>query len=57
LRRRGSKLARIAHLAVQVWPERRRQRTQLLALTPERLRDIGVSRAAALREAGKPFWR
>jgi len=37
--------------------ERARQRRGLDALTDDQLRDIGLSRGEALREAAKPFWR
>lgn len=39
------------------WYARARQRQQLAKLTDTQLRDIGVSRAQALREASKPFWK
>ena len=42
------------------WNERSRQRRrlgELADLNDELLRDIGVSREEALREAAKPFWR
>ena len=41
------------------WSARRRQRRQLLALSsnPDFLRDVGLSRADAVREAERPFWR
>lgn len=39
------------------WHERARQRRALLGLDDRTLRDIGVSRAAAMAEAQKPFWR
>lgn len=45
------------YLLVEGWVERRRQRRALYELSDELLKDIGVSRADALREAGKPFWR
>jgi len=51
-----SRLARALD-AVLLWHERARQRRQLLQLSDAMLRDIGVSRANALGEAGKPFWR
>jgi uncharacterized protein YjiS (DUF1127 family) len=43
----------------QVWAERRSQRRRLGELVEEKhlLNDIGLSRAQALREAAKPFWR
>jgi uncharacterized protein YjiS (DUF1127 family) len=37
--------------------QRRRERRQLAELDERLLRDIGVERADALREARKPFWR
>lgn len=39
------------------WSERRRQRRALEALPDHLLHDIGVSRADAVAEADKPFWR
>lgn len=39
------------------WQDRADGRRQLLALNDRMLRDIGISRADAVREAGKPFWR
>jgi uncharacterized protein YjiS (DUF1127 family) len=39
------------------WHERHRQRRALLGLSDDLLKDIGVSRADAWREAAKPFWR
>ena len=41
------------------WAERRGQRRALaeLARVPHLLDDIGLTRAQALREAGKPFWQ
>ncbi len=38
------------------WHERSRQRRALGALTDAQLKDIGLSRAEASRESGKPFW-
>lgn len=37
--------------------ERQRQRNALLKLDDRMLSDIGVSRADAEREGGKPFWK
>lgn len=34
-----------------------RQRRELLALDNAMLKDIGISRADALQEGNKPFWR
>jgi len=41
------------------WVQRRAERRALaeLALLPHLLDDVGLTRAQALREAGKPFWR
>lgn len=38
------------------WRLRQRQRHQLSRLDDRMLRDIGLDRAAAMREADKPFW-
>jgi uncharacterized protein YjiS (DUF1127 family) len=42
---------------VLVWHQRARQRRQLLEVSDHMLRDIGISRADAIGEAEKPFWR
>jgi uncharacterized protein YjiS (DUF1127 family) len=44
---------------VRRWAERRGQRRALaeLARLPHLLDDVGLTRAQALREAAKPFWR
>jgi uncharacterized protein YjiS (DUF1127 family) len=42
---------------ILAWQERGRQRHMLAALDDHMLRDIGLDRAAARREADKPFWR
>jgi len=36
---------------------RHRSRRDLLALDDHMLKDIGISRADAVREGDKPFWR
>ena len=38
------------------WLRRAAQRRALAALDDHRLRDIGVTREAAAREARRPFW-
>jgi uncharacterized protein YjiS (DUF1127 family) len=43
------------HLAA--WRARRQSRAQLLTLGDHELQDIGISRAQALFETDKPFWR
>ena len=39
------------------WHHRARQRRVLMELSDHLLRDIGISRADALAEATRPFWR
>ena len=39
------------------WRELARQRRALLSLDDRTLKDIGISRAEAEREARQPFWR
>ena len=39
------------------WQQRARERRQLLALGDRALQDLGRSRADAVGEGGKPFWR
>lgn len=43
--------------ALLAWHDRARQRRTLMELSDDMLRDIGISRAEALGEAQKPFWR
>ena len=42
---------------LRAWAARHRQRRQLLALDARLLNDIGLSRADAVREGEKPFWK
>ncbi|GJD65005.1 DUF1127 domain-containing protein [Methylobacterium frigidaeris] len=42
---------------LELWADRRRERRALLACPDGLLKDVGLSRADALREAEKPFWR
>jgi uncharacterized protein YjiS (DUF1127 family) len=42
---------------LRVWYQRARQRRQLAQMNAWQLEDIGISRDAALDEAGKPFWQ
>jgi uncharacterized protein YjiS (DUF1127 family) len=49
-------LARMAAV-MSAWHERARQRRALMQLSDHMLRDIGIARAEAIGEAGKPFWR
>jgi uncharacterized protein YjiS (DUF1127 family) len=41
---------------ISAWFARRSQRRDLAALDDAQLKDIGVTRGAAQREAAKPFW-
>lgn len=41
---------------IRLWRERARQRQDLAEMSPEMLRDIGVSPRAARAEAARPFW-
>jgi uncharacterized protein YjiS (DUF1127 family) len=38
------------------WQELARQRRSLAAMSDHMLKDLGLTRADALREAGRPFW-
>jgi uncharacterized protein YjiS (DUF1127 family) len=40
-----------------IWQERERQRRHLMALDNRLLSDMGLSRADAVAEYSKPFWR
>lgn len=39
------------------WRERYEQRTHLASMNERMLKDVGISRADAVREARKPFWQ
>jgi len=41
---------------MELWASLRRQRRQLASLDEAALKDIGLSRADAFREAQPPFW-
>jgi uncharacterized protein YjiS (DUF1127 family) len=61
-RRRASPLLRARRIAALLaaglarWHHLARQRRALRALSDDLLKDIGISRADAEREAGRPFW-
>jgi uncharacterized protein YjiS (DUF1127 family) len=58
-RRLGPGLAAWTRRAVELvlgWREVARQRRALLELDERLLKDIGITRADAEREAGRPFW-
>jgi uncharacterized protein YjiS (DUF1127 family) len=40
-----------------VWQERARQRRELAGLDGSLIKDLGIGRSEAYREAHKPFWR
>ncbi|MGB8400462.1 DUF1127 domain-containing protein [Bradyrhizobium sp.] len=42
---------------IAIWLDRRQGRQELVSLDDRQLKDVGISREEALREAGKPFWR
>ena len=42
---------------LEIWQERVANRRHLAELDDRLLRDIGLSRYDAMREAAKPFWR
>ncbi|MCH9053466.1 MAG: DUF1127 domain-containing protein [Proteobacteria bacterium] len=42
---------------LSTWRQRVSQRRHLASLEDRLLKDMGISRADAEREAGKPFWR
>jgi uncharacterized protein YjiS (DUF1127 family) len=44
-------------VVVSKWATRRRTRRTLRMLTHLQLHDVGLTRAAALTEAGRVFWR
>ena len=45
-----------AFVLIRRWIERTRQRRALVELDDQMLRDIGITRVEAVREAEKPFW-
>ena len=58
--RRDRGLQKFASVAVDRllrWQELARQRRILLTLDERMLKDIGITRADAEHEAGRPFWR
>jgi uncharacterized protein YjiS (DUF1127 family) len=42
---------------VEIWLIRQHGRQELNSLDDQQLKDVGLSREDALREASKPFWR
>jgi uncharacterized protein YjiS (DUF1127 family) len=56
LGRRLRDIAAIGLARLLQWHELARERRALLALSDHMLKDIGISRAEAEREARRPFW-
>jgi uncharacterized protein YjiS (DUF1127 family) len=56
LGRRVQALAVLACARLLRWHELSRQRRALLTLNPRMLKDIGITRTEAAREACRPFW-
>jgi uncharacterized protein YjiS (DUF1127 family) len=52
---RGSALLRVVAM-IEMAVERRRSRLALLEMSDAQLKDIGISRSEAYREANRPFW-
>ncbi len=52
---RGSPLMRVISM-IEMVVERRRSRLALMELSDAQLKDIGISRSEAFREANRPFW-
>ena len=52
---RGSFLLRMISM-IELVVQRRRSRLALMELSDDMLKDIGVSRSEAFREANRPFW-
>ncbi|MEQ9349867.1 MAG: DUF1127 domain-containing protein [Alphaproteobacteria bacterium] len=53
----AGRLAATAMATVGLWRRRARDRRDLASLSDRDLRDIGIDRFTARREAAKPFWR
>lgn len=49
-------LVRLADV-VATWERRAQERRALAEMSTHMLKDLGISRLDARREAGKPFWR
>lgn len=56
VRERAASAALRVVLMIEDALDRRRSRLSLMELTDDQLKDIGVSRSEAFREAHRPFW-
>jgi uncharacterized protein YjiS (DUF1127 family) len=56
IRPHGAWVAKRLRQVVSHWLTRRRERLALAELDDRLLRDIGIDRLTALREAERPFW-
>jgi uncharacterized protein YjiS (DUF1127 family) len=50
-------IARSIVMLVRLWRERSLGRRQLAVMSERELHDMGISRADAADEIGRPFWR
>ncbi len=57
LSRRSAVALRRGLERLAIWRARARTRTELMTLSDDMLKDIGLSRCDADREYSKPFWR
>ncbi len=53
----GRRLIRRSIYLLRLWHSRASDRNALATMSLRDLRDIGITRADALAETGKPFWR
>jgi uncharacterized protein YjiS (DUF1127 family) len=53
-------LDRVVHdtlARIRAWHRRNKERSELIKLTDLEMHDFGMTRADAIAEANKPFWR
>jgi len=58
MRSSGSRVSTLARVisVIEMVVQRRRSRIALMEMSDAQLKDIGVSRSEAYREASRPFW-
>jgi uncharacterized protein YjiS (DUF1127 family) len=54
---RGTQLLRSVLARLSEWRRRSEQRATLASMNDRMLKDVGISRGDAVREASKPFWQ